>query len=158
MWNKRRSLNYWLSAWLPVALGICAVLTESTEAFSSDNTSAPLRWLFEALFGPVSPAHWDFVHHLIRKSGHFVGYGLIGLAWLRAWWMSLPHSRFIHDAFLGLLGTALVASADEWHQTFLPDRTGSPWDVLLDCCGALALQLAVYLYLRLFRPKRLARA
>ena len=49
---------------------------------------------------------------------------------------------------LGLTGTALVASCDEWHQTFLPNRTGSPWDVLLDCCGALVMLLIVYIFLR----------
>jgi hypothetical protein len=156
--SRRRSLTFWLSAWLPVAVGICAILLESTESMSSDNTSHPLRWLIESIFGPVSCARWVIIHHLIRKCGHFVGYGLIGLTWLRAWWMSLPHSRFLHDAFLGLLGTALVASADEWHQTFLPDRTGSPWDVLLDCSGAIVLQLVVYVFLRVFKPKRLARA
>ena len=152
----RRSLTLWLSAWLPVAVGIIVIAFESTELMGSENTSHPLRWLFEHLFGPVSPARWDLIHHLIRKSGHFVGYGLVGLTWLRAWWMSLPHSRFLHDAFLALLGTALVASADEWHQTFLPDRTGSLWDVLLDCSGAIVLQLVVYLFMRIFRPKRLA--
>jgi VanZ family protein len=72
--------------------------------------------------------------------------------------MTLTRSRFLHDSLLALLGTALVASADEWHQTFLPNRTGSPWDVLLDCCGAVAMELAVYIFLRLFRPKRLAKA
>ena len=60
--------------------------------------------------------------------------------------MSLPGSRFLVDSLLGLAGTALVASWDEWHQTFLPNRTGSPWDVLLDCCGALAMQLIVYVF------------
>jgi VanZ family protein len=98
------------------------------------------------------------VHHVVRKTGHFFGYGFIGLAWLRAWWMTLPHSRFLHDALLAVLGTALVASCDEWHQTFLPNRTGSAWDVLLDCCGAITLQFVVYMYFRLMRPKRLARA
>jgi VanZ family protein len=72
--------------------------------------------------------------------------------------MTLPHSHFPEDAFLALLGTSLIASLDEYHQTFLPNRTGSIWDVLLDCCGALTLQLIVYLYLRIFRPKQLARA
>jgi len=158
MWNRRHSLNFWLSAWLPVAVGILAILMESTEWMGSDNTSDPLQWLYESLFGHVSSAHWKVIHLVIRKSGHFIGYGLIGLAWLRAWWMSLPRSRFIHDAFLALVGTALVASADEWHQTYLPNRTGSPWDVLLDCCGALVLQLVVYSYMRLFRPKRLMHA
>jgi hypothetical protein len=52
----------------------------------------------------------------------------------------LPVLRFFPDALLALLGTALVASCDEWHQTFLPNRTGTPWDVLLDCCGHAALQ------------------
>jgi VanZ family protein len=98
------------------------------------------------------------IHHYIRKSGHFVGYGLIGLAWLRAWWMTLPHSRFLTDAMLALLGTALIASADEYHQSFLSNRTSSPWDVLLDCTGAITLQLLVYVFMRISRPKRLARA
>jgi VanZ family protein len=158
MWNRRQSLNFWLSAWLPVAVGILAILVESTEWMGADNTSGPLRWLFETILGPVGDERWKIVHLIIRKSGHFIGYGLIGLAWLRAWWMSLPRSHFILDAFLALLGTALVASADEWHQTYLPNRTGSPWDVLLDCCGALVLQLLVYIFMRSFRPKRLMHA
>jgi VanZ family protein len=114
--------------------------------------------IFEALFGHVSSARWEVIHLCIRKSGHFIGYGLIGLAWLRAWWMTLPRSSFMPDAALALLGTALVASCDEWHQSYLPNRTGTPWDVLLDCCGAIAMQVIVYVYMRSFRPKRLARA
>jgi VanZ family protein len=94
---------------------------------------------------------------LIRKSGHFLGYGTMGLLWLRAWWMTMPHSYFLTDAMLALLGTAMVASADEFHQTFLPNRTGTPWDVLLDCCGAMVLQFVVYIFMRCLRPKRLAR-
>ena len=82
----------------------------------------------------------------------------LGLAWLRAWWMTLPKSQFFTDAGLALLGTALIASCDEIHQTFLPNRTGSAWDVLLHCTGALVLELLVYLFVRTFRPKRLAHA
>lgn len=153
-----RGLRFWVSAWLPVAIGIGVIAMESTKLFGSNHTSGPLRWLFEAIFGPVANARWEGIHHLIRKSGHFFGYGAIGLLWLRAWWMTLPRSSFLQYEFLALLGTALVASCDEWHQTFLPNRTGTPWDVLLDCCGAIALQFAVYIYLRLMRPKKLARA
>jgi VanZ family protein len=133
-------------------------MLESTEMFGSDHTSGPLRRLWEALFGPVASVHWDRIHHLVRKCGHFFGYGFIGVAWLRAWWMTLPHSRFLDDAVLALLGTSLVASLDELHQTHLPNRTGSIWDVLLDCSGVLVLQLVVYTYVRLTRPNRLERA
>ena len=75
--------------------------------------------------------------------------------------MAWPVQRangFLLDATLAFLGTALVASSDEFHQSFLPNRTGIPMDVLLDCCGALTLQLLVYVFMRIFRPKRLARA
>ena len=158
MSNSKPSLWFWIRAWLPVALSVCMILVESTEYLGAEYTSGPLRHAFEYLFGHLPAEDWNVIHHYMRKSGHFLGYGGIGLAWLRAWWMTLPRSSFLPDAFLALLGTALVASCDEWHQSFLPNRTGSPWDVLLDCCGAIALQLAVYIYMRMMRPKRLARA
>jgi VanZ family protein len=141
---------------LPVAVAIGIIALESTPYFGADRTSGPLRWLWESVFGRVSNAHWGHIHMLIRKSGHFVGYGLIGLTWLRAWRMTLPRAGFIVDAVLALIGTALVASADEFHQTYLPNRTGTPWDVLLDCCGAIVLQLMFYVFLRLSARRRLA--
>ena len=158
MSSSRRGARFLVSAWWPVAIGIAIIAVESTEYFGADRTSHPLRILVEALFGAISDARWATIHHYIRKSGHFLGYGALGLAWLRAWWMTLPKSRFLHDALLALLGTALVASADEFHQTFLPNRTGSPWDVLLDCCGAIVLQTMVYVFMRVRAPKKLARA
>jgi VanZ family protein len=158
MLSRQRRLVFWISAWLPVALGIAVIVLESTEMLGADHTDGPLRTIYQYFFGHVSRARWEVIHHYVRKTGHFVGYGLIGLAWLRAWWMSLPRSRFLQDAFLALLGTALIASGDEYHQSFLPNRTSSPWDVLLDCCGALTVQLIVYVYMRLARPKRLVRA
>jgi VanZ family protein len=156
--KDRRTLQFWVRAWIPVAISVAVIVIESTPYLGADRTSRPLRWLFEHLFGAISEARWAIVHHAIRKSGHFVGYGLVALTWLRAWWMTLPNSNYFQDALLALLGTAAVASADEFHQTFLPNRTGLASDVLLDCCGAIALQLLVYLFLRVFKPKELARA
>jgi VanZ family protein len=152
MSSSRRGIRFWIGAWWPVAAGIAIIALESTEYFGADRTSHPLRVLFQALFGSVSDARWGVIHFYIRKSGHFLGYGALGLAWLRAWWLSLPQFRFLFDAELALAGTALVAACDEWHQAYLPNRTGTPWDVLLDCCGALALQWVVFVYVRLFRP------
>jgi VanZ family protein len=164
MSNSKRGLSgfeagkFWISAWLPVLMGILIIAFESTEALGANHTSDPLRRLWEALFGAVTAARWDEIHHMIRKCGHFFAYGFIGLAWLRAWWMTLPKSHFFTDAALALFGTALIASCDEIHQTSLPNRTGSAWDVLIDCSGALVLELIVYLFARGFRLKRLARA
>jgi VanZ family protein len=156
--SSNRGTGYWIRTWLPVVLGIIVIAIESTEWMGADNTSSPLRWLYEHLFRAVSDDRWEMIHHYIRKTGHFTGYGLIGLAWLRAWWMTLPHSRFLPDAGLAMAGTALIASLDEFHQSFLPNRTASPWDVALDCAGALTLQLFIYIFMRTWRPKTLQRA
>ena len=158
MWNNRRDALFWVSAWLPVVLGILMIVVESTEWLGADHTTGPLRLLFQTIFGQVSNQEWEIIHHYLRKSGHFIGYGLIGLAWLRAWWLTLPKSHFLTDTLLALLGTALIAASDEFHQSFVPNRTASPWDVLIDCSGALTLQLMVYIFMRTSRPKQLARA
>ena len=155
---QRRTLFFWLRAWLPVVLAICVITVESTQYLGADRTSGPLRVAYEYIFGQVDNLSWAEIHHDIRKTGHFIGYGLVGLAWLRAWWMTLPRSNFLQDALLALLGTAVVASTDEFHQTLLPNRTGMASDVLLDCVGAFSIQLLVYLFMRIFRPKQLARA
>lgn len=154
-YGARNRARFWLSAWWPVVVGIAVISVESTIWLGADHTSGPLRRFYETIFGPVSDPRWDVIHHYIRKTGHFIGYGLIGLAWLRAWWMSLPRSRYFPDVLLGLAGTAAIAICDEWHQSFLPNRTSSPWDVLIDCCGAITLCLTAYFFQRLFRSERL---
>lgn len=154
--SSKRGFAYYLNAWTPVLLSIGVILLESTESFGADHTSGPFRHLWSFLFGPVSDARWELVHHYIRKSGHFIGYGLIGLAWLRAWWRTLAHSRFFTDALLALAGTAAIACCDEWHQSFLANRSSSPLDVLIDCSGAITLQIIVYGAMLLFAPKKLA--
>ena len=157
MSNNQRGLRFWISAWWPVALMVGLIAVSSSTTFGANDTSGPLRWIWQAIFGHVSTAHWNFVHFCIRKTGHFVGYGTLGLAWLRALWMTFPRMRFWLDAVLAVLGTALIASSDELHQRFLPNRTGSPWDVLLDCCGAVFMCLLAYGIARISRRQWLER-
>jgi VanZ family protein len=139
--SNERGASFWISAWWPVALGAALIAVSSSATFGTDHTSGPLRWCWQAIFGPVNTTRWNLIHFLIRKTGHFVGYGTLGLAWLRAWRMSPPRVHFLLYGVLAVLGTALVAACDEFHQTFLPNRTGSPWDVLLDSCGAMTMCL-----------------
>jgi len=50
-----------------------------------------------------------------------------------------------------------VASLDEWHQAFLPSRTGVLSDVVLDSCAGFTAQIAILLILRA-RASRTAEA
>ena len=77
--------RWWFNVWTPVAIAVAIICVESTETFSSQHTSSWLRPIFQHLLGAISDSTWDFFHHLLRKSGHFVGYGTVGFTFLRAW-------------------------------------------------------------------------
>jgi VanZ family protein len=51
-------------------------------------------------------------------------------------------------ALLAWVGTAVVATLDEWHQSFIPSRTGSPRDVLLDSVAGLFFLLLAHIWQR----------
>jgi hypothetical protein len=93
-----------LSAWLPVAIGIGVIMLESTELLGSNHTSGPLRWLWEAIFGPVANARWECDSSPDPQVRPLFRLWSIGVAWLRAWWMTLPRSRFLPDAIPGATG------------------------------------------------------
>jgi VanZ family protein len=144
--------HWWLHVWLPVLLAIAVIATESTDTFSAQHTSSWLRPILERLFGAFKDATWDSFHHYLRKSGHFVGYGTVAFTFLRAWLHTLARrgrtgllSWRLESSILAILSTAVVATCDEVHQTFIPSRTGTPVDVLLDTAGATTLCVAVWL-------------
>jgi VanZ family protein len=146
--------------WLPAALSVLMIALESTATMSASNTS---RWLYPMLvwlFGTPTPAHWAQIHHVIRKTGHFVGYGLVSLAFFYSWRqtlhrMSVKHwSLWRRASVLAVLCTLVVASLDEYHQSFLISRTSSPIDVGIDVCGAIAFQLVLLLIIQMFVRRR----
>ena len=49
---------------------------------------------------------------------------------------------------IAFLMTVLVASLDEWHQTFLPSRTGTVRDVILDSSAAFVAQILIFMWMR----------
>ena len=76
---------------------------------------------------------WDAVG---RKLVHMAEYGLLWFLWRRALGPSAP----------AIAITLLYAATDEYHQTFIHGRHGSPWDVAIDALGVV---LAVLLVRRL---------
>ena len=131
---------------------VMVIACESTPYFGSDHTTGPLQRFFEFFLGPLTQPQWWRLHMVVRKSGHFIGYGILSAAWFRAFWMTWRPLRTVAQRrwsahSLAMAGTFLVAASDEFHQAFLPNRTGSPVDVLLDCCGALVVQVLIGLWM-----------
>jgi VanZ family protein len=51
----------------------------------------------------------------------------------------------------------LVASLDEYHHSFNPERTGTVRDVILDTCAGITVQLLLFLWFTL-RKSRASRS
>jgi VanZ family protein len=142
---------FFLRTWLPVLVWIGVIALESTDLMSAQHTGSFLYALVNALVGPVNRDSFEIFHHLLRKAGHFVGYGTLAVLAFRALRATL-HSGWSWLWGGALLLTCLVASLDEWHQTFIPSRTGSLADVALDTLGGAALLLLAFLWMRKKRP------
>ena len=143
-------------AWIPALLWLAVIAFESTSVMSSDNTGHLLLAIARFFDPRITLAQLQLLNAVGRKIGHCVGYGILSLLMLRAWWatLTLPRSATrlpswsamvtawsARAAVLALLSAAAVASLDEWHQVFLPGRTGTIRDVALDTTAAAFVQL-----------------
>jgi VanZ family protein len=147
--------------WWPVAVWLGIIRMESTGYASSQNTFRLLYRTMALLFGRVNYQLVFELDHILRKSGHFIGYAVLsGLTFLalrntyrdrvshllqRPWGRSLGDFWRLEWSLIAILLTLVTASMDEIHQTFLPSRSGRWQDVLIDTSGAFALQLVIYL-------------
>ena len=140
-----------LKAWIAAILWLIVIAIESTSYLSSANTSRILYPVLHFLFGLDHP-EFEIWHGYIRKAGHVFGYGLLCILLFRAFRSTLRAPGgpewTLRWASIAVFGTALVAGLDEWHQTFLPSRTGRWQDVVLDTSAGIAAQVLLFLFAR----------
>jgi VanZ family protein len=125
----------WVRAWLPLIIWAAVISGFSTGHFSSEKTAVVFLPLLRWLFPHARAATLDELHFLIRKSAHLSEYFVFGLLALRALRAGREQWRWTW-AVEALAISAAMAALDEFHQWFVPGRTASPWDSLLDTCGA----------------------
>jgi len=135
-------------AWWPAIVWIGLITLESTDSFSSEHTGSILYALLTRLFGNIDFYKFLVFHHYMRKTGHVVGYGVLSLLLLRGWRATFDYTLLLRAALLSWLGTACVAALDEWHQSYIPSRTGTVWDVALDSVAGVVFLVVAYFWLR----------
>jgi VanZ family protein len=137
-----------IGRYVPLILCIAVIAFMSSGQASMSNTSRFIRPLLEFLF-PNSPEEiLQMYHGYIRKLAHVTEYAILALMASRAF---VGSARVLLSKFwfLWSLGIVIiVASSDEFNQSFNSNRTGSVWDVLLDCIGGFAAICFVSLYLK----------
>jgi VanZ family protein len=123
------------------------IFSASSDAGSFRNTSRILGPLVRWLFPQLSDDAVHTVVFIIRKGAHLSEYAVLAVLLWRALRPAgqreaAPWSWTLAGLAVGL--AALYAATDEFHQTFVPSRQGSVWDVLIDtggaCCGLLVLR------------------
>lgn len=92
---------------------------------------------------------FEWLDRAVKKGGHVLGYALLALSY---WW-ALGFLR--ERRWLAWLLVMIYAATDEWHQSFVPGRNPSAWDVLIfDNLGALLALWAAGKCRKQTRPDR----
>ena len=158
--NTERAISYPRPSWPsrlwrygPVVLWLAFIFFASTDALAASNTSrlvGPfLRWLYPA----ITDAQLASAHFITRKLAHFTEYALLALLAARAFRPSTKELLRRRWFWCALVLVAVYALLDEYHQSFVPTRTASIWDSLIDTAGG-ATALAILVLWRRRRARR----
>lgn len=143
--------------WLPVVVWMVVIFSASSDSGSIKHTSRFLGPFFRWLFPKVSDHAIGEMVFAVRKCAHLTEYAILAaLVWRarRKPRRNDPRPWLWREAGFALVFTALYAATDEIHQTFVPSRQASVWDVLLDSLGAVCGLLLLKFVLNLFRKRQ----
>jgi VanZ family protein len=121
--------------WIPVIAWMLLIFLGSGDLMSAEHTSRFLIPFLRWIAPDMSPATIASIQLLIRKCAHLTEYAILAVLLWRA--ISQRQAGSWRVAAFTLVAAAIYASLDEFHQTFISSRTGSPWDVIIDCAGAM---------------------
>ena len=107
-------------------------------------TSLFVRPLLQFLFPAAPEETLQIYHAYIRKAAHFTEYATLAFLALRALAMTFFGSSNL-KYILPLVLVVIVASFDEFNQSFEASRTSSFRDVLLDISGGATMLVFLWL-------------
>jgi|SRR5215831_2636330 VanZ family protein len=129
-WGSRVSRYGPLVAWAVL------IFIGSGNVLSAEHTSIVLpilKWLFPS----ASRQSLATAHFLIRKAGHLTEYAILASLAARAFRHSWHQALRSHWFWLSLLFAIAYSLSDEFHQSFIPSRTASIYDCMIDTTGGL---------------------
>jgi VanZ family protein len=144
-----------IANWLPAVIWASLILVASSDWFSAAHTRGIIESLFHWLFPTWTPYSVYKAHLVVRKCAHFFEYAVLAIFVMRGFTSGAkapseaatngagePAPRpYVMTIFGVIFLCAMVAIIDEVHQHFVPSRTGSPYDVLLDTTGSTCAML-----------------
>jgi VanZ family protein len=133
--HEVKTATPWAAAkkWLPVVIWAGLIFLFSTDIFSDSNTQEVIGDSLKRILPWITREAADFIHWLVRKLGHFGEFFILAVLLMRA----LPKETAERSAGLAIALTTLYAVIDELHQTMVPSRSASAFDVLTDAFGGV---------------------
>lgn len=135
-------LREFVRYWVPVIVWMLVIFGASTDLGSAAHTSRFLMPFLHWINPGISADTIALCQLALRKAAHLTEYAVLAMLLLRAMRHQV-RAAFAWHAAIVLVLAGLYAASDEFHQSFSAARTGSPIDVLIDCCGA-ALGIAAF--------------
>ena len=129
---------HFLKYWLPLLIWLGVIFVGSTDLMSAEHTSRFIVPILLWLKPGMAPETIQSILFAVRKCAHMAEYAILALLLWRALRSGSALRAKISMLFGAvLLGCAVVAASDEFHQSFVKSRTPAVRDVLLDIAGAL---------------------
>ena len=149
-------MKNFLKHWLPVLIWLGVIFLGSTDMLSAEHTSRFLVPFLRWIDPQISFATLNAIQLGIRKLGHLTEYAILAMLLWRALRSGTRWQMKMSILFLvAALASAILAASDEFHQSFVPSRTASPNDVMIDICGALIGLLSCLMFAARKRPERI---
>ncbi len=136
--------------WLVVLIwmGLIFFLSSQEAADSNQLSTGITKFIMDLISGtfPGLSPQVQWLNHIVRKNAHFIAYLVLGILQVNA--LYLNGKRGGKAFILALLISFLYAASDEFHQTFVPGRSGELRDVMIDTAGALT-GIGTYMLIRM---------
>jgi VanZ family protein len=137
-------MRSFLKYWLPVLIWLGVIFIGSSDLMSAEHTS---RFLVPFLLWwkpDISMETVALIQFGVRKAAHLAEYAILAILLCRAIFRGTNLKWSISILSVSAwIACVLVATGDEFHQSFVESRGASPWDVMIDSAGAI-FGLAIY--------------
>ncbi|MDF2557732.1 MAG: metallophosphoesterase [Bacillales bacterium] len=123
---------FWWVATLSLMIGIF-IFSSQPSGTSSSYSGAIIEKIVKPILQILHIKYREVLHTIVRKIAHFTFYGLLSISIYNL----LQSYKTKNTVLLTLLVCFLYACSDEFHQTFVPGRSGEFRDVCIDLSGCL---------------------
>src|SRR5260370_41826274 len=133
---------------MSVIAWMCLMFVGSTDVLSAERRSRFHDPFLLWLDPHISAATIVSIHFALRKIGHLTEYAILAALLWRGLRGTFNTASKMALALSTFLAAAAFAASDEYHQSFVPSRTASAHDVMIDCVGAFVAVLLCFGFCR----------